>query len=86
MLRRLQLELGLSLLFTTHNLPVVATLADEVMVLQDGVVVERGEVNQVLHAPTHPYTRALIEDSPQLVVGAGTTHLPAHDSSTGAGS
>jgi len=68
MLRELQRELGLSLLFTTHNLPVVATIADEVIVLQDGYAVEHGPVSQVLHAPTHPYTRALIADSPHLVV------------------
>ena len=70
MLRELQLELGLSLLFTTHNLAVVTTIADEVLVLQDGSIVERGPVSQVLESPAHPYTRSLIRDSPQLVVPA----------------
>lgn len=70
MLRNLQRELGLSLLFTTHNLAVVTTIADEVIVLQEGHVVERGPVDQVLSAPRHPYTRSLIGDSPELVVSS----------------
>ena len=70
MLRKLQLDLGLSLLFTTHNLAVVTAIADEVIVLQDGSIVERGPVSAVLNAPTHPYTKALIDDSPQLLIPA----------------
>ena len=68
MLRKLQLELGLSLLFTTHNLAVVMTIADDVIVLQEGRVVEQGPVTRVLQSPEHPYTRALIADSPELIV------------------
>jgi peptide/nickel transport system ATP-binding protein len=68
MLRELQRDLGLSLLFTTHNLAVVSSIADEVVVLQDGAIVERGPVEEVLGAPTHAYTRALLADSPKLVV------------------
>jgi peptide/nickel transport system ATP-binding protein len=68
MLRELQRDLGLSLLFTTHNLAVVSSIADDVVVLQEGVIVERGSVDGVLGAPTHPYTRALLADSPKLAV------------------
>ncbi len=67
MLRELQLEMGLSLLFTTHNLALVTSIADGVIVLQNGRIVEMGPVEKVLSAPEHPYTRALIADSPELI-------------------
>jgi peptide/nickel transport system ATP-binding protein len=67
MLRDLQIEMGLSLLFTTHNLALVTNIADDVIVLQDGNIVEMGPVDRVLSAPQHPYTRALIADSPELI-------------------
>jgi peptide/nickel transport system ATP-binding protein len=76
-LRQLQVELGLSLLFTTHNLAVVTTIADDVIVLQDGHVVERGPVTRVLQSPEHPYTRALIADSPELSVRPDDRGTPA---------
>ena len=65
MLRELQLELGLSLLFTTHNLAVVTSIADEVVVLQDGAIVERGPVEASAGGPDSPLhprvTRGLTE-------------------------
>ncbi|MGC0416068.1 dipeptide ABC transporter ATP-binding protein [Embleya sp. AB8] len=55
---------GLAVLFVTHDLGVVRTVADEVTVLAAGRVVEHGPTAEVLDHPTHPYTRALIADSP----------------------
>lgn len=64
-LRRLQTERGLSMVFITHNLAVVRSIAQDVVVLADGVIVERGPVNQVLDHPSHPYTQQLLADLPE---------------------
>ncbi|WP_423358393.1 dipeptide ABC transporter ATP-binding protein [Pseudomonas citronellolis] len=55
---------GDSLLLISHDLAVVAQLADEVLVLRHGEVVEQGPIEQILHAPRHPYTRSLLEAIP----------------------
>jgi peptide/nickel transport system ATP-binding protein len=65
-LRRLQHQRGLSLLFITHNLAVVRSLAQDVVVLEGGRVVEHGPVESVLTDPTHPYTKKLLADLPDL--------------------
>ncbi len=64
LLKQLQAELGLSYLFITHNLSVVAYLAHEVAVMYLGRIVEYGGVEQVLSAPLHPYTTALLSAVP----------------------
>jgi microcin C transport system ATP-binding protein len=61
LLQRLQRERGLSFLFITHDVDVIRAMAHEVLVMKDGVVLERGPVDQVLTAPQHPYTRALVQ-------------------------
>ncbi len=66
LLKQLQNELGLSYLFITHNLSVVAYLADRVAVMYLGRIVEEGPVAEVLERPLHPYTRALISAIPQV--------------------
>ena len=66
LLKQLQNELGLSYLFITHNLSVVAYLADRVAVMYLGRIVEEGPVAEVLERPLHPYTRALISAIPQI--------------------
>lgn len=66
LLRRLQLEQGLAVLFITHNVALVRALAQRVVVLAGGSVVERGYVADVLDHPTHPYTVGLLEDVPKL--------------------
>ncbi|UIJ72063.1 ABC transporter ATP-binding protein [Aurantimonas sp. HBX-1] len=60
LLRRLQQEMGMSILFITHNLGVVAEIADDVAVMYAGKVVEQAPVNALFKAPRHPYTKGLI--------------------------
>ena len=61
LLHELKERLGMALLFITHDLGLVAEIADRVAVMYAGQVVETGRVDQVLEAPAHPYTRALLE-------------------------
>lgn len=66
LIRRLCEESGLTLLFVTHNLAVVRAIADRVAVLNKGVIVEEGPVDDVLDSPRDEYTRMLLEDTPTL--------------------
>ncbi|KVX83649.1 ABC transporter ATP-binding protein [Burkholderia ubonensis] len=63
LLTNLQARYRLSYLFITHDLAVMRAMAHRVIVMQAGRVVEEGETLQVLHAPSHPYTRALMASS-----------------------
>jgi peptide/nickel transport system ATP-binding protein len=65
LLRELQEQLGLALLFITHNMGVVSYLADQVAVMKLGRIVEQGPASQVLGAPTHDYTRTLLAAVPR---------------------
>ncbi|MFJ2367762.1 ATP-binding cassette domain-containing protein [Microbacterium sp. NPDC087665] len=60
---------GIALLLISHDLAVVSQLADRVLVLQGGAVVEAGTTAEVLSRPEHPYTRSLIEAAPRFEVG-----------------
>lgn len=73
LLSTLQAELGLSYLFISHDLAVVRSLAHDVLVMRDGRVVEHGPVEQVLSAPTDPYTRQLLDAVPGASVFAEST-------------
>jgi peptide/nickel transport system ATP-binding protein len=66
LLKSLQNELNLSYLFITHNLAVVEYLAHEVCVMYLGRIVERGTAMEVLQAPMHPYTQALLSAVPRI--------------------
>ncbi|WP_445445158.1 dipeptide ABC transporter ATP-binding protein [Clavibacter sp. km3a] len=66
----LQRRLGLGLLLISHDLGVVAHMSDEVAVMSEGRVVERGSADDVLARPTHPVTRALLAAVPRLDPGA----------------
>lgn len=66
LMRKLQRELGMSILFITHNLGVVAEIAQRVAVMYAGRVVEEGEVKALFAKPSHPYTRGLLACVPRL--------------------
>jgi len=67
LLARLRRDLGLTLLFITHDLGVVAQVADRIAVTYAGRIVEEGPAREVLERPRHPYTAGLLRASPQLV-------------------
>lgn len=69
LVRELQRDFGMSVVFITHDLGVVAEIADEVAVMYLGKVVETGTVEEIFASPTHPYTRALMRSIPRLEVG-----------------
>jgi len=60
LLQRLQRERRLAYLLITHDVQVVRAMAHRVLVMKDGAVLESGPVDQVLNAPSHPYTRQLV--------------------------
>jgi peptide/nickel transport system ATP-binding protein len=66
LLAELREELGLAILFITHDLGVVATVADEVVVLEHGQVRESGPVDELLRHPNHPYTKNLLAAAPSI--------------------
>jgi microcin C transport system ATP-binding protein len=65
LLKDTQTQLGMSMLFITHDLGIVRKLADRVCVMQRGKIVEQGPVERVFTAPEHPYTRALLAAEPK---------------------
>lgn len=71
LMRRLHTEMGSAIVLITHDMGVVADLADKVIVMKDGVVVEHGSVIDIFTAAKHPYTQALLAAVPHL--GTGTT-------------
>jgi oligopeptide/dipeptide ABC transporter ATP-binding protein len=77
LLRDIQRERNLALIFITHNLGIVARMCDNVAVMYAGRVIESGPVRGIFNAPSHPYTRALIESIPRL--GEGPERLTAID-------
>ena len=81
LLKDLQARLGMAVLFITHDLAIVRKMADQVCVMKDGEIVERGTVTTLFSGPRHPYTRQLLaaepggapplppEDAPQIIAG-----------------
>jgi len=66
LLRHLQEKNGMAIMLITHNLGVVAEMADDVVVMYLGRVVEQGPVDDIFHNPLHPYTRALLKSIPSI--------------------
>jgi peptide/nickel transport system ATP-binding protein len=76
LLKDLQQEFGSAIIFITHDLGVIADMADDIMVMYAGGAIERGTVNGVLRAPQHPYTWGLLNSMPRLDSDLGTPLSP----------
>lgn len=68
LLRKLQQETGMGMVFITHDLGVVAEVADDVIVMHNGEILERGTVKEVLEHPQHPYTQGLLACRPPMKI------------------
>jgi peptide/nickel transport system ATP-binding protein len=66
LMRDLQAEFGMAILYITHNLGVIAEMAEEVAVMYLGKVVEQTDIQSIFFRPLHPYTRGLLRSIPQL--------------------
>ncbi|MGO3911413.1 glutathione ABC transporter ATP-binding protein GsiA [Huaxiibacter chinensis] len=66
LIKVLQQEMEMGVIFITHDMGVVADIADRVLVMYQGEAVETGTVEQIFHAPAHPYTKALLAAVPRL--------------------
>ncbi len=75
LMKNIQKEFGLSIIFITHDLGVVASVADRVAVIYSGEIIEKGTCDEIFHTPVHPYTKALLSSLPQ--VGEKGKELPA---------
>ncbi|UJA10254.1 ABC transporter ATP-binding protein [Streptomyces collinus] len=76
LLKDLQQEFGSGIIFITHDLGVIADMADDIMVMYAGGAVERGTVDEVLRAPQHPYTWGLLNSMPRLDSDLGAPLAP----------
>jgi len=73
LLRRLQEERKAAIIFITHDLGVIAQMADHVTVMYLGLVMEQGPVDAIFHAPRHPYTQALLRSIPSMSASPRTS-------------
>jgi peptide/nickel transport system ATP-binding protein len=76
LIRQLAQDHGMSVLFVSHDLAVVSNLCQRVFVLYAGEVIERGTTRQIIDAPAHPYTRALVAALPRLDAAADLSPIP----------
>jgi peptide/nickel transport system ATP-binding protein len=67
LLRDLQQKKGMALILITHDMGVIAEMADDVVVMYLGRAVEKGPVDEIFHAPKHPYTRSLLRSIPSIM-------------------
>ena len=66
LMRGLREKLNSAILLITHDMGVVADMADEILVMKDGLTVEHGSADQIFNRPTHPYTQSLLASVPKL--------------------
>jgi peptide/nickel transport system ATP-binding protein len=76
LISELRESLGLSILLITHDLGVVSSIADRVLVLEKGVIVESGDTATLLTSPEHPYTKSLLAAAPSLSESQGRQPVP----------
>ena len=79
----LQAELGMAVLIITHDLGVVANMAEEIVVLYHGKVMESGTLNDIFSRPTHPYLRALLHAVPRFHMKPGERLVPIREIESG---
>jgi peptide/nickel transport system ATP-binding protein len=72
LLRNLQRERDLAIVLITHDMGVIAEMADDVVVMYLGRVVEKGPVEEIFHAPKHPYTKSLLRSIPSIMAAPRT--------------
>ena len=66
LIKKLQKQYGYTIIFITHDLGVVANVADRVAIMYSGQIIEYGTVNEIFYEPKHPYTWGLLSSLPQL--------------------
>lgn len=79
LIKEIQAETGMAVLLITHDLGIVANMADEVVVMYRGEVMERGSLEAIFRQPQHPYLRALMDAVPQFGLGAHERLKPVHE-------
>ena len=77
LLGKLREQMGLSLLFITHDLALIRTIADRVIVMTDGRIVEQGTTEHIFTSPSADYTRKLLANTPSIEVALGNVTAPA---------
>jgi len=80
LMRRLQQEIGMAIMFITHDLGVIAEMCDRVVVMYLGKVVESADVDPMFHDPKHPYVRALLRSVPSVSARSGRRLAPIEGS------
>ena len=70
LLKQLQRDFGLTYLFISHSMPVVRYLSDRIAVMRSGEIVEIGTAEEITSQPKHPYTRTLLEATPEAAIGS----------------
>jgi oligopeptide/dipeptide ABC transporter ATP-binding protein len=85
LMRNMQQRLGTALILITHDMGVIADMADDVLVMYLGRIIERGTATQVLERPAHPYTQGLIASLPKIDMPRGERLVPIQGTVPGLG-
>ncbi len=80
LIKRIQIERGMGVLFITHDMGVVAAIADRVVVMQKGRVVEQGSVDHIFERARHPYARMLVDTAQRLFKGWNAKEIRVRES------